>query len=356
MNPINDLQALGASRRRYSQLSLQERTVLDMALAAGSSIRTIARMLERSPSSISREIQRNKGGASYNCAPAHSRCERRRKHARPAPKLVAGSALFHEVHDLLKLKWSPQQVAGHLRTLYPHEKAKIVSHETIYTVIYAQPKGELRKDLIACLRMSRAKRWPRSRGVDRRGEIKDLLSIHVRPPEIEARQFPGHWEGDLIKGKLNASAVGVLVERASRFVMLVKLPHPNPASAVHVLQAFTDKLLSVAQPMRLTMTYDRGSEMRLHTALTQATGIGVYFCDPYSPWQRGTSENSNGLVRQYLPKGTDLSGYSQAQLDEIADSLNNRPRKIHAWQSPLTVYRHHLEQSTSSPSPLARVH
>jgi transposase, IS30 family len=356
MNKINELASPSSDKRRYSHLSLQERTVLDMALANGASIRTIARMLERSASSVSREIARNKGGANYNCAPAHSRAQRRRAFARPAPKLVAGTALFGQVHALLKLKWSPQQVAGHLRTQHPSERAKHVSHETIYTTIYAQPKGDLRKDLISCLRMSRATRWPRSRGVDRRGEIKDLLSIHVRPPEVEARQFPGHWEGDLIKGRLNASAVGVLVERTSRLVLLVALPQPNPACAAHVLQSFTDKLQAVPQRMRLTMTYDRGSEMRRHAELTQATGMTVYFCDPYSPWQRGTNENTNGLVREYLPKGTDLSGYSQAQLDEIADSLNNRPRKMHAWQSPLTIYRQSLEETLTSPSPLAQVH
>jgi hypothetical protein len=155
--------------------------------------------------------------------------------------------------------------------------------------------------------------------VDRRGEIAELLSIHVRPPEIEERQFPGHWEGDLIKGLGNASAVGTLVERSSRLLLLVKLPHPNPATAAHVLQAFTDKLNAIAQPMRQSLTYDRGKEMARHQELAANTGIAVYFCDPYSPWQRGTNENTNGLVRQYLPKGTDLSGYSQDQLDAIAD-------------------------------------
>ena len=191
--------------------------------------------------------------------------------------------------------------------------------------IYAQPVGELRKELIACMRQAHNKRVPRSKGQDRRGQIPDMLSIHVRPPEIEDRQFPGHWEGDLIKGAANASAVGTLVERTSRLVMLVKLPEFKPASAANVLQAFTDKLLSIAQPMRLSMTYDQGREMAMHKELSKRTGIAVYFCDPHSPWQRGSNENMNGLVRQYLPKGSDLSVYSQEQLDAIADQIKYRP-------------------------------
>ena len=205
-------------------------------------------------------------------------------------------------------------------------------------VIYAQPRGELRKELIACLRMARAKRWPRSKGEDRRGHMANLLSIHVRPPEIEDRQFPGHWEGDLIKGAGNQSAVGTLVERNTRLLILVKLPHPHPATAAHVLRAFTDKLNAIAQPMRQTLTYDRGTEMAYHQQLSANTGIAVYFCDPHSPWQRGTNENTNGLIRQFLPKGTDLSGYSQEQLDAIADLMNGRPRKTLDWCTPHEVY------------------
>lgn len=168
--------------------------------------------------------------------------------------------------------------------------------------------------------------------------MADLLSIHLRPPEVADRQFPGHWEGDLIKGLGNASAVGALVERSTRFLILVKLPHPHPATAAHVLQAFTDELNGIAQPMRQTLTYDRGKVMARHQELTLAIGVAVYFCDPYSPWQRGTNENTNGLVRQYLHKGTDLSGYSQEQLDGIADEMNGRSRKTLDWATPLEVY------------------
>ena len=224
-----------------------------------------------------------------------------------------------------------------------------VSHETIYNGIYAQPRGELKRELIACLRMARAKRWPRSRGEDRRGQISDLLSIHVRPPEVADRQFPGHWEGDLIKGAGNRSAVGTLVERTTRLLMLVKLPHPNPASAAHVLQAFTDKLSGIAQPMRQTLTYDRGKEMARHQELTTKTGMGVYFCDPHSPWHREANENTNSLVRQYLPKGTDLSGYTQEQLDAIADEMNGRHRKTLDWALPLEVYGQWLARLQITP-------
>ncbi|WP_114968445.1 IS30 family transposase, partial [Rhodoferax ferrireducens] len=243
-------------------------------------------VLNRSAATISREIARNSGGNGYSCRYAQQRRVRRRRHARPLPKLVTGNPLFESITELLYKRWSPQQIAAHLAKLHPSDAAQRASHETIYNVIYAQPRGELRKELIACLRMARTKRWPRSKGEDRRGHMADMLSIHVRPPEIEDRQFPGHWEGDLIKGALNQSAVGTLVERHTRLLILVKLPHPNPATAAHVLQAFTDKLNAVAQPMRKTLTYDRGKEMAHHQQLSANTGIAVYFCDPHSPWQR----------------------------------------------------------------------
>ena len=325
-------------QQHYQQLDYQERQTISICREMDLSIRAIARILNRSPSTVSREISRNCGGATYSCHFAHQRFVRRRRHGRPTPKLALGNALFASVRALLLERWSPQQIASRLATLHPHETTKRASHETIYNVIYAQPRGELRRELIACLRLARTKRWPRSRGEDRRGQIANLLSIHVRPPEIEDRQFPGHWEGDLIKGAGNLSAVGTLVERSTRLLMLVKLPHPNPATAAHVLQAFTDKLNGIAKPMRQTLTYDRGREMAHHQQLTANTGVAVYFCDPHSPWQRGTNENTNGLVRQYLPKGTDLSGFSQEQLDAIADQMNGRPRKTLGWLTPFEVY------------------
>jgi transposase, IS30 family len=337
------------SKQKYQQLSYQDRRTIAISREQGLSIRAIARILKRSASTISRELQRNQPGPGYSCHFAQQRCERRWRFARPAPKLLVGNALFEHVRAWLHLRWSPQQIAAHLAKLHPHGGALCVSHETIYNVIYAQPRGELKRELVACLRMARAKRWPRSRGEDRRAQMADLLSIHVRPPEVTDRQFPGHWEGDLIKGAANASAVGTLVERSTRLLMLVKLPHPHPATAAHVLQAFTDKLNSIAQPLRRTLTYDRGSEMAHHQQLTANTGVAVYFCDPHSPWQRGSNENTNGLVRQYLPKGTDLSGYSQEQLDAIADQMNGRPRKTLGWASPFEVYSNWLARLQVQP-------
>ena len=337
------------SQQHYSQLDYRQRETIALGRQQGLSIRAIARMLNRAASTISRELVRNQPGPHYSCHFAQQRRDRRRRQGRPAPKLVAGNALFETIAALLRQRWSPRQISAHLAKLHPSDASMRVSHETIYNVIYAQPRGELKRELIACLRMARAKRWPRSRGEDRRGQISDLLSIHVRPPEVADRQFPGHWEGDLIKGAGNLSAVGTLVERTTRLLMLVKLPHPNPATAAHVLQAFTDKLNSIAQPMRLSLTYDRGKEMTRHQELSANTGIRVYFCDPHSPWQRGTNENTNGLIRQYLPKGADLSGCSQDELDAIADEMNGRPRKTLDWATPFEVYSGWLARLNAPP-------
>lgn len=236
---------------------------------------------------------------------------------------------------LLEWRWSPQQIAGTLKRMFPDQAERQVSHETIYTAIYAHPRGELRRQLIACLRHGRTTRLPRSRGVDRRGQIPEMVSIHVRPPEVDDRVMPGHWEGDFIKGAGNKSSVGVLVERSSRLVLLAKMDDATAASA---LAGFSAKLNSIAAPLRQSLTYDQGKELSRHKELTTRTGVAVYFCDPHSPWQRGTCENTNGLLRQYLPKGTDLSVFSQDDLDSIADSLNNRPRATHAFHSPLEVF------------------
>ena len=331
------------------QLSELERHAISLALQQGMSQRAIATALGRSPSTISRECRRNAGGSGYASNFAQQRCERRRRFSRPPPKLHREGALFGCVRRYLLQWWSPQQIARELKRLHPHDKTKHVSHESIYTCLYAQPRGALKKELIACLRMAHAKRWPRSKGQDRRKEVLDLLSIHVRAPEIEDRQLPGHWEGDLIKGAANASAIGTLVERTTRLVVLVKLPHPNPATAAHVLKAFSDKLKQIAQPMRQSLTYDRGSEMAQHEQLSKNTGMRVYFCDPHSPWQRGSNENTNGLLRQYFPKGTDLSGYSQEQLDAVADQLNGRPRMTLGWRKPIEVYAEHLARLSVQP-------
>ena len=322
------------TRTTYRQLQPEEHV----------SLRDMSRRLGRAPSTVSRELSRNASKATvYSAATAQVTRTRRRQAARPTAKLSPDGVLWGAVREMLAWKWSPQEIAATLKRTFPAKPSFHVSHETIYSAIYAHPKGELRRELIACLRQGRTKRMPRSRGTDRRGQIPDMLSIHVRPPEIGDRLMPGHWEGDLIKGAGNKSAVAVLVERMSRAVLLAKM---RDASATSALAAFTTKLQSLVAPLRQTMTYDQGREMSRHAELTAATGVRVYFCDPHSPWQRGTCENTNGLLRQYLPKGTDLSVYSQAELDAIADSLNTRPRATLNWHSPLQVLAQVLANPT----------
>lgn len=217
----------------------------------------------------------------------------------------------------------------------PDEPTLQVSHETIYTALYAMPRGALRTELIACLRQARKSRRPRARGEDRRGTIPNMTSIHLRPPEIDARIIPGHWEGDLIKGARNASAVGTLVERTTLFVTLARLDNASAAAAV---TGFSTVLNRVAAQRRLSMTYDQGREMAHHARLSELTGVTVYFADPHSPWQRGINENTNGLLRQYFPKGMDLSGFTQAELDAVAWQLNTRPRKTLGWKCPAELF------------------
>jgi IS30 family transposase len=308
----------------YKQLQPEERISIASFCHQGMSIRQIAQRLQRSASTISRELGRNQNTCThqsiypfaYNSQEAVRLCAARRKAARKPPKLAKDSLLFDLVKQFLMERWSPMQIAQVLANCYPQPSHIYrVSHQTIYNCIYAMPVGALRKDLIACLRQAKPKRGVRSAGLDKRGHIPEMLSIHVRPPQIEDRQLPGHWEGDLIKGAGNASAA-------------------------HVCQAFTHKLLSIAVPMRKSLTYDQGKEMAHHKQLTQNTGMAVYFCDPHSPWQRGSNENMNGLLRQYFPKGTDLSQFSQEQLDAVADQINHRPRAIFGFRSPFAVFNH----------------
>ncbi len=328
---------------QYRQLQPEDRMTMASMKQQGSSARAMARALGRSPSTITRELARNTLTATpYGSHTAQVACISRRVAARPASKLAFEGVGWAVVRTLLDWKWSPQQIAATLKRVFPDEPERHVSHETIYTAIYAQPRGELRKQLVACLRHGRSTRMPRSRGEDRRGQIPDMVSIHVRPPEVDDRVMPGHWEGDFIKGAGNKSSVGVLVERTSRLVLLAKMDDATAASA---LAGFSAKLNSIAAPLRKSFTYDQGKEMSRHVDLAAQTGVKVYFCDPHSPWQRGTCENTNGLIRQYLPKGADLSVFSQYELDGIADSLNTRPRATHDWHTPLEVFAQTLASS-----------
>ena len=338
-----------SERTPYQQLQPEERLTIASMRLQGSSIRAMARILGRSPATISRELARNSSPVGYASMPAHALSIERRAAARRPAKLHPHGVAWRVVLTLLDWKWSPQQISGTLKRMWPNDSTQQVSHETIYTAIYAQPRGELRRQLIACLRHGHSTRMPRTRGADRRGQIPDMVSIHVRPPEINDRVLPGHWEGDFIKGAGNQSSVGVLVERTSRLVLLAKMDDATAASA---LAGFSAKLNSIAAPLRQSFTYDQGKEMSRHQELATATGVRVYFCDPHSPWQRGTCENTNGLLRQYLPKGTDLSVYSQDDLDAIADSLNSRPRATHAFHSPFEVFAASLALASEPETPI----
>jgi IS30 family transposase len=293
----------------------------------------IARTLHRSAGTISRELARNDwispalprspgrppvaGG--YRAQAAHGRAQSKARQPCKPPRLRPGTWLWEQMLVLLGKGHSPEQISGILRRMYPGECERYVSHETIYTAIYAMPRGELRTEIIGLLRQSRRARRPRTRGNDRRGQIPDMVSIHVRPPEIDERVVPGHWEGDTIKGGGNASAVGTLVERTTLFVVLAKLKDGTAKSAV---AGFSHVLNRIDAQKRISMTYDQGREMAAHARLTDKTGVNVYFADPHSPWQRGINENTNGLLRQYMPKGADISVLSQKDLDDIAFEMN----------------------------------
>ncbi len=335
--------------RTYQQLNAEERGVVMAMKVQECSARAIAAVLGRSPSTISRELRRNgyqseveqcrmgrpRIAGGYDASRAGKRARRVRRAAWPQRKLRRDGPLWSEVRALLALKLSPEQIAAKLRQRHPGQPQLQASHETIYTAIYAMPKGELRRELVTLLRQGRGARKPRSRGEDRRGCLPEMLSIHVRPPEANDRLLPGHWEGDLMKGKANASAVGTLVCRRSLFAMLVKL---DGSSALDALNGFTQAFAPLPPEVRQTLTYDQGKEMALHKKLAENTGLKIYFCDPHSPWQRGLNENTNGLLRQYLPKGTDLSVFSQRDLDYMAWELNIRPRKSLGWRSPAEVF------------------
>ena len=326
---------------RYHQLTSAERARIMTRLADGAKESAIARELGRSRSTISRELERNGARRDrdsgrrkpYDAIEAHEDATERATSLRTR-KLAAGTMLMDMIRRDIREGWSPQQIAGRLKEAHPDDASKRACHETIYTAIYCMPKGDLKMELVASLRQRYAKRRPRSRG-ENRGKIPDMTSIHVRPPEVEDRVVPGHWEGDLIKGAGNKSSVATLIEPTSRLTMLVRMDN---ATADGTLAAFTQAFSRVHGSLAKTLTYDQGREMMRHKDLEANTGLKVYFCDPHSPWQRGSNENTNGLIRQYLPKGMDLSKVTQDELDVIAAKLNNRPRKMHKFRSPLEVF------------------
>ena len=330
----------GGLKRRVKErsalrLSLADREELSRGLVAGDSLRTIATRLRRAPSTISREVSWI-GRHCYRAWRADSEAMKRGHRPKPA-KLAVDSRLCREVERGLRANWSPQQIAARLICDYPDDLDMRVSHETIYKTLFVQARGALRKELTACLRTGRAQRRPQLRTEQSgAGRLQNMVLISERPPEVEDRAVPGHWEGDLIIGKGGYSAIGTLVERSSRYVVLLHLPHGR--SAEDVRAALTRQVSKLPAELRRTLTWDQGNEMAEHIRFSTDTNMEVYFCDPHSPWQRGSNENTNGLLRQYFPRKSDLSVHSAARLNAVARQLNNRPRQTLNWMTPSEVF------------------
>jgi IS30 family transposase len=318
-------------RRSQRALSLAEREELSRGLSAGESVRAIARRIHRAPSTVSREIARNGGRTKYRAAGAEEMAWERALRPKPC-KLLTSPRLQFIVAKRLSDDWSPEQISGWLAQEYPEDPTMNVSHETIYRSLFIQARGVLKRELQSHLRTRRTMRRSKKATTagQKRGQIIDAVSIRERPADAEDRAIPGHWEGDLVSGAKNTH-IATLVERQSRFTVLVKLPGKDSESVVKALAKQVSKLPA---KLRKSLTWDRGTEMAQHRRFTVATDVQVYFCDPQSPWQRGSNENTNGLLRQYFPQGTILTNYSQADLDLIARRLNERPRKTLGFRTP----------------------
>jgi transposase, IS30 family len=325
-------------------LRFEEREIISRELCCGSSARVIGVVLGRHHSTVSREIERNGGCDRYRAVEAQRNCDERRGGPK-ARKLEVSSRLHDAVREGLVQRWSPQQISKRLREEHPEDESRRVSHETIYECLYLQARGELRTQLKLALRQGRTRRVNRSRTAVTRGKIRDMINISERPKDAEDRAVPGFWEGDLVIGKGNKSQIATLVERTTRFVMLVRIPYDRNAERVAYLLG--KKMETMPEFLRKSVTWDQGKEMARHADFTIATGIPVYFCDPHSPWQRGSNENTNGLLRQDFPKGTDLSLHSQADLDKVAAELNGRPRQTLGWKKPIEVLNELLAERSS---------
>jgi IS30 family transposase len=323
-------------RRSNRALSLAEREEISRAVVAGQSMRTIAARLGRAPSTVSREIERNSGRAGYRATLA-DQAAWDRAHRPKRCKLAENRVLAHTVTDKLRLQWSPEQIAGWLKHTYPCDESYHVSHETIYRSLFIQARGALKRELLQHLRRARGMRRSRhhTQKTGTHGRIVDAVSISERPASVEDRAVPGHWEGDLLFGS-RSSQIATLVERQTRYVMLVKIDSQDTETVVNALIKNAHKL---PQELYKSLTWDRGKEMAGHKRFTLATDIKVYFCDPQNPWQRGSNENTNGLLRQYFPKGIDVSTYSQAKLNAVARRLNERPRKTLNFRTPAEMFR-----------------
>jgi IS30 family transposase len=311
------------------RLNAEDREEILLGLARGESMSAIARSLGHAPSTITREVAANGGIRRYGAWKAHCRAERSAR--RPKPAKLAYRPLMRQVSIWLEQLWSPQEIAERLRLEYPHDPMMQVSHETIYQSLFVQGRGELRRELARCLRSGRTARRHQGRA-EKRGKNPNMVMISERPAEVDDRAVPGHWEGDLIIGAGGKSAVGTLVERSTRFVLLLHLPGDHGAESVE--RAMRKAIMKLPDELARSITWDQGKEMAGHVDFTVATGIPIYFCDPHSPWQRGSNENTNGLLRQYMPKSTDLSQHSAADLARIQRSLNGRPRKTLGYMKP----------------------
>lgn len=313
-----------------SRLSLEQRIEIKVGIEKDLSLRAIARQIGRDPATVCRELKANGGRRNYKPLKAHRMAGIRARRPKRT-KLQANPVLCRRVVTDLEALWSPKQISARLRKEFEDDPKMQISHETIYKSLYVQGRGELRRELARCLRSGRAKRVPKGR-IEHRGKRNNMVMISERPPEIEDRAVPGHWEGDLLMGTQSKSAIGTLVERSSRYVMLFRLP--NGKSAEDVRKAMTKTIKRLPESLRRTLTVDQGREMSEHHQFRIDTGVQVYFCDPQSPWQRGSNENTNGLLRQYFPKGMDLSKVSAQELKKAADGLNGRPRETLDWSTP----------------------
>jgi transposase, IS30 family len=313
-----------------ARLALEDRVEIRLCLERGMALRAIGRRIRRHPSTVSREVNANGGRHAYRPLVAHRGAARRARRPKPT-KLASNPRLRARVVADLERLWSPQQISERLKDEFGDDASMQISHETIYKTIYVQGRGELRRELARCLRSGRARRVSRGR-LERRGRIPDMVMISERPPEAADRAVPGHWEGDLLMGKDAKSAIGTLVERSTRFVLL--FPLRQGRSAAHVRAAMTETIQTLPASLHRSLTWDQGQEMAEHLRFKIDTGVDVYFCDPHSPWQRGSNENTNGLLRQYFPKGTSLSKVTDEQLQAAADGLNGRPRQTLGWRTP----------------------
>ena len=322
--------------RSPRRLSLADREELSRGLISGDSLRTIAARLKRAPSTISREVAWNGNRNDYRAWRADNVALERGRRPKPE-KLLLNAPLCREVERGLRAWWSPQQIAAQLIREYPDDPSMHISHETIYKSLFVQARGALRKELTICLRTGRTQRRPRLRtALSGKGRLQNMIMISDRPPEAADRAVPGHWEGDLIIGKGGRSAIGTLVERSSRYVMLFRLPNGRNAEAVRI--GLTRVIATLPAELRKTLTWDQGKEMADHLRFSTDTNMEVYFCDPHSPWQRGSNENTNGLLRQYFPSKDDLSQHSTARLNAVARQLNGRPRETLGWMKPAEVF------------------